>query len=152
MFPDWSLINDTIHYNGLVLKKATSKYLGRTWTAYYTENIPVQIAPYSFYGLPGTIVKLHDENNLFAFELLNYKNKVDIKNFFETGISFRRKNDFEQISNKEMFEYGMYLKNNTAQSLINSGVQLDEEQIKKIEENNKRRKHIFLDPKTPFIL
>lgn len=150
--PIWNLSDERVMYNNLKLKKATTYFLGRNWTAYYTEEIPVQIAPYNFYGLPGTIVKLEDSNSLFKFELLNYKPKVHLDNFYSTSINFRRKKDFEKITSKEMYEYGKFLIQNSAQNLINSGVQLSEEQVKKIENNIKNRKYIFLDPTIPFVI
>ena len=152
ILPKWSLTNDTIHHQHRILKKAVTKYLNREWIAYYTEEIPMQIAPYTFYGLPGAIVLLEDQNKIFQFELINYKMKPNLDNFYETGISFRRKGDFEFLSSKELFKYGNILLNNSPQLLMNAGLQLEEEKVKKMEENHKKRKYIFLDPSLPFIL
>lgn len=54
-----------LNYN---CNKATINYAGRTYTAWYTKDIPFSNGPYKFEGLPGMILEIHDTNNDFHFE------------------------------------------------------------------------------------
>lgn len=48
--------------------KATLNYAGRTYTAWYTKDIPFSNGPYKFEGLPGLILEIYDTNKDFNFE------------------------------------------------------------------------------------
>ncbi len=66
----WNIEQETNEILGYNVQKATVAYSGRKWIAWFTPEIPIQYGPYVFNGLPGLIVKLHDDNNNFTF-LLN---------------------------------------------------------------------------------
>jgi GLPGLI family protein len=149
--PRWNLINDILEIDGKKLKKATTTFLGRNWIAYYSEELPIQAAPYLFYGLPGSIVKLHDENNNFKFELIKIKSKTDFSNLYETMIS-KRRTDFVKMNKDEVYKLGKSLQQNMTNILIESGLQLTEEEIKIRQEKEKKRKYIYLNPNIPFYL
>lgn len=73
---EWKIeqeINEILGYN---VQKATVAYGGRNWIAWFTPEIPIQYGPYVFNGLPGLIVKLHDDKNNFTF-LLNAIDKTE---------------------------------------------------------------------------
>ena len=55
-------------------QKATCKFAGRTYKAWYTTEIPVSEGPYKFRGLPGLIVRIADVNNEHVFQLHKVKN------------------------------------------------------------------------------
>lgn len=50
-------------------QKATAEFGGRTWTAWFTEEIPFNDGPYKFRGLPGLIVKVEDSSQSHSIEL-----------------------------------------------------------------------------------
>ncbi|MCJ8498521.1 GLPGLI family protein [Chryseobacterium salipaludis] len=50
--------------------KATAEYSGRTYTAWYTREIPINNGPFKFEGLPGLILEMHDSKNDFSFEMV----------------------------------------------------------------------------------
>lgn len=63
----WQLHNDSkkiLNYN---CKKATAKYRGREYIAWYASEIPVNNGPYVFEGLPGLILEIEDSNNKYHF-------------------------------------------------------------------------------------
>ena len=68
--PAWELQDDTCTIKGYQCKKATAKYLGRTWTVWYTEDIPLPIGPWMLWGAPGLIVSAEDDEMLFSFQLV----------------------------------------------------------------------------------
>lgn len=54
-------------------QKATANFAGREWTAWFTNDIPLQDGPYKFSGLPGLIVKLEDKTKSHVFEMKGIK-------------------------------------------------------------------------------
>lgn len=65
----WTLLDDTLTITGYLCHKAQTTYGGRTWYAYYTEDIPTTAGPWKLKGLPGLIVKAEDAENIFSFEM-----------------------------------------------------------------------------------
>lgn len=51
------LSHETIQILNFKAQKATAKYGGRKWTAWFCQEIPIPNGPYKFGGLPGLIVK-----------------------------------------------------------------------------------------------
>ncbi len=68
----WELSNEKREIENLICYKATTKFRGRTWTAWYHPDIPINYGPWKFYGLPGLIVEIKDDSNRFAFALTEY--------------------------------------------------------------------------------
>jgi GLPGLI family protein len=54
-------------------QKATTEYGGRKWTAWFSSDIPFQDGPYKFYGLPGLIVKIEDDEKNYSWMLSGNK-------------------------------------------------------------------------------
>ena len=65
---DWKLEEGSMKIKGYTCKKAKVNYGGRTWTAWYTTEIPLNAGPYKFKGLPGLIMKITDSTNSYDFE------------------------------------------------------------------------------------
>lgn len=65
----WKLETETKQKGEWKLQKATTKFGGRHWTAWFTAAILYSEGPYKFKGLPGLIVELYDDNNNYFFEL-----------------------------------------------------------------------------------
>lgn len=71
----WQLHNDSkkiLNYN---CKKATAKYRGREYIAWYASEIPVNNGPYVFEGLPGLILEIEDSNNKYHFTAVGIDKK-----------------------------------------------------------------------------
>ena len=64
---------DTLTIAGHLCYKANTLFAGRHYRVWYTTDVPVPYGPYKFYGLPGMIMKVEEENGLFIWEL----NKVE---------------------------------------------------------------------------
>ncbi len=70
--PQWELHDTTTTSTlGYEVKMATADYLGRKWSVWYTEEIPVPAGPWLLWGAPGLIVHARDSENIFTFKLLN---------------------------------------------------------------------------------
>ncbi len=65
----WTLKSETMTIEGYRTSKAVMTYGGRDWTAWYTEDIPVDGGPYKFCGLPGLILKVSSEDGSYGWTL-----------------------------------------------------------------------------------
>ncbi len=65
---DWQFHDDTLTVCGYTCRKAVANFRGRTWTAWYTEQIPIDAGPWKLHGLPGLILKASDQNFQHDFE------------------------------------------------------------------------------------
>lgn len=67
----WQLSGETKVINGFSAQKAIANLGGRTWIAWFTNEIPISDGPYKFRGLPGLIICLHDTRNHYFFEMIS---------------------------------------------------------------------------------
>ncbi len=74
--PDWALSEESCTKEGFTCKKATADYLGRNWTVWYTEDIPLPIGPWLLWGTPGLIISAQDSEDIFSFRLI-WTDKLD---------------------------------------------------------------------------
>lgn len=129
---NWHLIADeTEEVCGYQCKKAVAEFRGRTWTAWYCEDISVNNGPWIFGGLSGLIMKLEDSNKEHSFEAVQIRKgnkefgkksrssliKVDRKQFREVESEYRtntksflsanpqapKANDGSAIPNRRLF-------------------------------------------------
>jgi len=70
----WKISQDTASILGYPCQKATADFRGRTYTAWFSTDIPINDGPWKFMGLPGLILKINDSKNLFGFELIGIEN------------------------------------------------------------------------------
>lgn len=83
----WKLTNETQKLGEYTLQKATTKFGGREWTAWFNKDITIPEGPYKFRGLPGLIFFLEDSKSNFLFSLVktkNLKTTYDTFGFMET--------------------------------------------------------------------
>ena len=64
---DWQLTDSIDSICGYECHQAIAKFKGRTWIAWYTEDIPIDNGPWKLSGLPGLILKAHDSENDYGF-------------------------------------------------------------------------------------
>jgi len=73
---NWAVSDDTLTVAGFLCQKATCKFRGRQYTAWFTMDIPINNGPWKFGGLPGLILKVYDKDKLYTFECVGIeKNK-----------------------------------------------------------------------------
>lgn len=56
----WTLCDGTREIIGYDCRRATCRFRGRDYEAWYTEDIPLGIGPWKFRGLPGLILAVND--------------------------------------------------------------------------------------------
>lgn len=76
----WDLTGQFLYHSGYRVQKATTKYGGRNWEAWFTNEIPINDGPYKFHGLPGLIVKVSDTKGHWVFELISLEPPDEIHN------------------------------------------------------------------------
>lgn len=69
----WEIQTDTSTIKGYLCNKATGYFGGRTYIAWFTHEIPISDVPHVFCGLPGLIVKVHDDKNQYDFSLVSFE-------------------------------------------------------------------------------
>ncbi len=64
-----------------IQNKNKPEFRGRTWEAWFTNQIPVSNGPWKFHGLPGIIMQVSNDQNHFSFTCIGIsREKVPIKN------------------------------------------------------------------------
>ncbi|MDY3317650.1 GLPGLI family protein [Riemerella anatipestifer] len=85
---NWKIVDETKTVNGIVLRKAVTRFGKRDWEAWFSDKYPVLEGPYKFRGLPGLIFELRDTKDNFIFSvnrIVPKKEKVETDNFLETN-------------------------------------------------------------------
>lgn len=58
---------------GYDCRKATVEFAGRSYTAWFTPEIPLPFGPYKFGGLPGLILKLEDAERQYIWKAMGFE-------------------------------------------------------------------------------
>lgn len=80
---NWTILPETQQIGEYKTQKATTKWGGRDWTAWFSTDIPFQDGPYKFSGLPGLIVRMEDSTGSHIMTLVENKTIAEAK--AETG-------------------------------------------------------------------
>ena len=78
----WNLSSETKKVGIYNLQKATTKFGGRNWTAWFNTEVNLNEGPYKFRGLPGLIFEIADDKNMFSFNLVK---SYQLKTTFDTS-------------------------------------------------------------------
>lgn len=76
---EWKILPETVKIGDYQTQKAETKFGGRTWYAWFTQEVPLQDGPYKFSGLPGLIVKVQDEKGDYSFDLMQTKKIAQVQ-------------------------------------------------------------------------
>lgn len=110
-------IKTILNYN---CKLATTNYKGRSYEAWFTEDIPIVDGPYKFTGLPGLIINIYDTKKQYNFMLTSIKIK---------------KGEFPKIRTKDVIEIEKSqlknIKEGAKQEILNIAIGDSKEKFKK---------------------
>lgn len=70
----WELSDEKKKIGPYQVQKATTKWGGRNWTAWFSPEIPFSEGPYKFAGLPGLILEIFDEKDNYVFKIVKSEN------------------------------------------------------------------------------
>ncbi len=70
----WNITKEEKHIANYRVLKATTKFRGRNWEAWFTPDIPVSAGPWKLSGLPGLILQAYDTTKTYQFvaKKINY--------------------------------------------------------------------------------
>lgn len=71
---NWEITSDTLSIANFKCIKAIGAFRGRTYTAWFTTDIPFPFGPWKLYGLPGLILQAEDSEKRFkaTFKSISY--------------------------------------------------------------------------------
>lgn len=64
---DWQLLEGDSIVCGYPCHRATTTFRGRSWTVWYTLDLPYSDGPWKFCGLPGLVLYAYDSEDKFRF-------------------------------------------------------------------------------------
>lgn len=64
---EWQIEPETREISGYKAQKATTRFAGRNYTAWFSSEIPITDGPYKFAGLPGLILHIEDSEQEYIF-------------------------------------------------------------------------------------
>ena len=67
---DWQLLDGDSIVCGYPCHKAITTFRGRTWTVWYTLDLPYSDGPWKFCGLPGLVLYAYDSEDKFRFNCI----------------------------------------------------------------------------------
>ena len=88
---DWKIQEEKSMIGEYSAQKATTQFGGRSWTAWFSAELPMPDGPYKFHGLPGLIVKISDSENHYSWEL---KGNKPVADFQEISYSEKMQKEF----------------------------------------------------------
>lgn len=76
---NWEIKEDIIKIGNFNCKKAIGDFRGRTYIAWFTEEIPLPYGPWKLYGLPGLILQAEDTEKMFkaTFKSMSYPTECE---------------------------------------------------------------------------
>lgn len=66
---EWRISEDTCTILDYACRRAECDFRGRTYTAWFAEEIPVSCGPWKFHGLPGLIMAVEDSEGDYSFRI-----------------------------------------------------------------------------------
>ncbi len=65
--PNWKIAKDTLSFSGIHCQKATARFKGRNWIAWFAAELPFESGPWKLNGLPGLIIEAYDDKKEVQF-------------------------------------------------------------------------------------
>lgn len=121
---NWIIHNEKKSISNFECTKATLNYYGRKWTAWFTNDIPINDGPYKFAQLPGLIIKLYDLENSFDFELVALKKNKNNNHKAEMN---KKLNTYKMVTKTAYLEAVKNINKNIVNELSTIGITLDSE-------------------------
>lgn len=101
---NWSFAEEEDTICGYTCQKAMGEYGGRTWTVWYSTEIPVSFGPWKLCGLPGLVLAANDSEGIHQFKAITFRksnmpmNMKPYANIIKTSREqfIKAKNKFEE--------------------------------------------------------
>lgn len=113
----WKILAEKQNILGYAVQKATCTFGGRSYVAWFSNDIPTHFGPYKFNGLPGLILQVEDSKHHYKFTCVGIKkiNNISMNkpNNMQGNITLTKKSFFkifEQFSTEPV----AFIQNHTA--------------------------------------
>ena len=114
----WKITTDTQTVAGYKCQHASVEFRGRTYTAWFAPDIPVNLGPWKLGGLPGLILKVSDSNDHYLFECIGIqKTNALIKDFKWKDRTITIE-EWKKLEEKIYRRAGDYLKSNNVKMKV----------------------------------
>ncbi len=98
----WQLEEETQNIIGFHCQKAVCEWRGRSYTAWFTEEIPMSDGPYKFCGLPGLIVQVYDKNREYEWTLLGVQRVQNKEIYLSAPVNYDADKSYEPYDRREL--------------------------------------------------
>jgi len=75
---EWEITGEKKTIDAFEAIKARTDFRGRSYTAWFTTDIPIDIGPWKFHGLPGLILEVYDEEKGVKFYMSEIQIPVEL--------------------------------------------------------------------------
>lgn len=99
--PNWQILSETKEIDGYLCQKAVVEHLGRRWTAWYTEEIPIPDGPWFLHGLPGLVLEAFDSNKYFIMEFAGIQ-KFEMPKEFTIYVAAALNEEMKELGLKQV--------------------------------------------------
>lgn len=113
---NWQLIPDKKEIMGYKCQKAIATFRGRSWEAWFTNQIPVSDGPWKFDGLPGLILQLRDQENHFVVSIVGLETDIVPIKFYNWS--------YQETYRKKANNYIKWCQENFYDCIKNSGTRI----------------------------
>lgn len=113
---NWDILTDTVTILNYKCQKAITTFRGRTYFAWFCNQIPINSGPYKFCGLPGLIMRIGDTGNNYIYDF------IGIENLFPKRMFELNTNGSIRTTREKFFHLQKYSFDNPWESLRNNGV------------------------------
>ncbi|VDH05953.1 GLPGLI family protein [Bergeyella zoohelcum] len=142
----WELLSEKKVIGEFTVQKAICMYGGRKWIAWFTTELPLPYGPYVFYGLPGLVLEVYDENkhyvfSLFKSEIIKKEDRDTLDMFISKGyFGVKRMNIKQKDWKKILYNYYQdpipeYKSGEEAMMTKNDGTPYTAEDYRNLEKN-----------------
>ncbi|QIY90432.1 GLPGLI family protein [Chryseobacterium gallinarum] len=144
---NWNISDETKKTEGYTLQKATTRFGGRNWTAWFCKDIPFSEGPFKFRGLPGLIFELSDTKKNFIYNLVKIRKLPDTfstEDFLESNFGNKAIPINEKQKHKLIMEFYndpfAFERNNFSKSNNDLKININGKEIRNVDELNTQTK------------
>ncbi|SHM41805.1 GLPGLI family protein [Chryseobacterium contaminans] len=144
---NWTIADETKKVENYTLQKATTKFGGRSWTAWFSKDIPFNEGPFKLRGLPGLIFELSDTGKNFMYTLVKSKELPEIystSDFLESNFGNKAIPINEKQKHKLIMEFYndpfAFERNNFSKSNNDLKININGKEIHNVDELNTQTK------------
>ncbi len=144
---NWAIADEIKKVENYTLQKATTKFGGRSWTAWFCKDIPFNEGPFKLRGLPGLIFELSDAKKNFLYTLIKSRElpeNYSTSDFLESSFGNKAIPINEKQKHKLMMEFYndpfAFERNNISKSNNDLRININGKEIHNVDELNTQTK------------